>query len=266
MADADSICRDLEAIRKDNPLVVNVTNNVVTNYTANALLALGASPAMSHDADDLEELAALAGALVINIGTPGDEFIRGMAAAGAAARANGVPIVVDPVAAGVTKRRTRTIVEFMDAYPPAIIRGNASEIMSLAGGGNSARGVDSRLESNIARDAAIALAKDRKCAVCVSGAVDIVTDGRNVVRLKNGKAMMTRVTGMGCAATALCGAFAAVNGSALDAAVGAMAVMGVAGDMAAERALGPGTLQLHFLDALYRLAESDITGRLKIDA
>lgn len=266
MPDSGLISNDLENVKKNNPLVVNVTNNVVTNYTANALLALGASPAMSHDAEDLKELAALAGALVVNIGTPGDEFVRGMTAAGDAAHGKGVPIVIDPVATGVTKRRTRMAVDFIDAFPPAVIRGNASEIMSLAGGGNSAKGVDSRLESNVAKDAAIALAKDRDCVVCVSGIVDIVTDGSQLVYLKNGKPMMSRVTGMGCTATALCAAFAAVSETFFDATVGAMAVMGVAGDLAAERALGPGTFQLHFLDALYRLDDSDIAGRLKMSA
>ena len=235
------------------------------NITANALLALGASPVMAHAAEEVEEMAALARALVINIGTLSPAWVESMRKAMLRAAANGRPIVFDPVGAGATRFRSDTCHRLLEEVPPSIVRGNASEIRALAGATAGTKGVDSTETSDAALDSARTLAARYGCVVTVSGAIDLIVTGDRVVRVANGHPMMPRVTGLGCTATALTGAFAAVNPSHLDAAVHAMAVMGIAGELAAAQSPGPGTFQVRFLDALYLLRESDIRSRLKLE-
>lgn len=253
------VCR----IRETKPLVVNITNNVVTNFTANVLLALGASPAMTHAPVDASEMAALAQAVVLNMGTPSEEYVASMEAAVPAANAAGVPVVFDPVAAGATAWRRSVVRRVLGAGRLAAIRGNASEVMALAGENVRSRGADSLHGSDEARGAAAAVAEKLDGVVCVSGETDVVTDGRVFRTLAGGHPMMTRVTGMGCAATALVGAFAGVNPDALAATVHAIAVMAAAGALAADGAAGPGSLQLRFLDALYTLREADLAANVR---
>ncbi len=263
---AASAFADLVRIREETPLVVNITNNVVTGVTANALLALGASPAMTHHPADAAELAAMARAVVLNIGTPGAENVAAILAAAVAAREAGVPVVFDPVAAGATSWRRETTRRLLECGPPSIIRGNASEILYIAGENALSRGADSLHGSREAAWAAASLARRLGCVACVSGEVDIVTDGRQSVVLAGGHPMMTRVTGLGCTATALAGAFAAVNPDFLAATVHAMAVMGAAGSLAAAGAAGPGSLAVRFLDALYSLTEEGIAAGARVVA
>ncbi len=255
----DSLAR----LRQTAPLVVNVTNNVVTNTTANALLALGASPAMTHHPDDAAELAAMAGAVVLNMGTPGEENIKALLAAARAAQAAGVPVVFDPVAAGVTARRREVAKAVLETGPLAAIRGNASEILALAGMDAKAKGADSRHDSLAAADAAAALAARCKCVVCASGAVDVITDGKRRVLLAGGHAMMPKVTGLGCTATAFVAAFAAVVPDRLGATVGAMAVMSAAGYLAGAGAAGPGSFFTRFLDVVYALDAAGIAAGVR---
>jgi hydroxyethylthiazole kinase len=261
---------DLSRIRADAPLVHNITNYVVMNTTANALLAVGASPVMAHALDEVEEMVGLAWALVLNIGTLSPPWIDAMVRAGVAARRRRIPVVLDPVGSGATRLRTETALRLLDEVAPTIVRGNASEIAALApaGGAGAAgrtKGVDSTRGSEQTVEQARALAERRRCVVCVSGATDVVVGEGRVVRVRNGHPLMARVTGMGCTATALVGAFAAVNPSPLHATAHGMAVTGIAGEIAAARAEGPGTMQLHFLDALYRLTEAEVTGRARIE-
>ncbi len=260
-----TLFRDLEKIRETKPLVLNVTNYVVANTTANALLALGASPAMSHNPSDLEELASFSAALVVNIGTPTEEFLKGMDKAGKVALANKVPIVLDPVAAGATKIRTDSAYGFVKQYGPAVVRGNASEILALAGAGGAPHGVDSSQSSDSALQGAMEFSKLFGCSVCVSGEVDYVTDGTKVCKVFGGSDMMPYVTGLGCTATALIGAFLAVNPEPVEATVHAMAVMSMCGLLAAKKAAGPGSLQLHFYDALYQLSEQTIADHCRVE-
>jgi hydroxyethylthiazole kinase len=221
MMKAAEIGADVAAIRAKGPLVHNITNYVVMNNTANALLALGASPVMAHAVEEVEAMVGLAkqvgGALVINIGTLSQRWIEAMAKAMHAAAEQQVPIVFDPVGAGATSYRTIACKDLLEVARPAIIRGNASEVMALLDSAVQTKGVD----------------------------------------------LMARVTGLGCTASALCGAFAAVQPDALRAAAHAMAVMGICGEIAAEQAAGPGTLQLHFLDALHNLDDAAIAERLR---
>ncbi|AKT37443.1 hydroxyethylthiazole kinase [Chondromyces crocatus] len=255
MSQIAELSNTLSELRTRAPLVHNITNFVVMNSTANALLAIGASPAMAHACEEVEELASLAQALVINLGTLSPPWIVGMRLAAAQARSLGVPWVLDPVGAGATSLRTGTARALL-GLRPTVLRGNASEILALVAENEATtRGVDSTEASSSALETAAALSRAHGCVVTVSGAVDYVTDGEQVIEVANGHPMMTRVTGLGCTASALIGAFLAVQPDPLRAAAQAMAVLGIAGEIAAERSEGPGSLQMHLLDVLYRLDE-----------
>nr|WP_320133386.1 hydroxyethylthiazole kinase [uncultured Holophaga sp.] len=266
MSDPLNTWATLQALRAKSPVVHNITNYVVMNNTANALLALGASPVMAHAPEEMAEMVSISSALVLNIGTLSKEWIRAMFLAAEAARKKGIPIVLDPVGAGATSYRTSTARELLKEARPAILRGNASEIMATCGELAQTKGVDSTESSHAALAAAATLRDTYGCAVCISGETDYIVGKDCSWRVHNGHALMPRVTGLGCTATALCGAFAAITPDPALAAAQAMAVMGIAGEMAAEKADGPGTLQLHFLDALYQLDEPDLARRIKVDA
>ena len=263
---ASTIWQAVEAIRSKAPVVHNITNFVVMNTTANALLALGASPVMAHAEEEMEEMVGIASALVINIGTLSQDWVKVMFKAANCANKRGLPVILDPVGAGATSYRTRTAQQLLEAIRPAILRGNGSEILALAAtsGPGRTRGVDSTQASGDALAGARALHDQWGAAVCISGATDFIVGGPRTLKVLNGHPMMTRVTGLGCTASALCGAFAAVTPDPALAAAQTMAVMGIAGEMAAEKADGPGTLQLHFLDALYRLTRQDVEQRLRV--
>ncbi len=260
-----AVWQDVLRIRAEAPLVHNITNYVVMNTTANALLAIGASPVMAHAVEEVEEMVGIARALVINIGTLSPPWIDAMVKAGRKARDRGVPIVLDPVGAGATRFRTSAVHKLLQAATPSIIRGNASEIRAVLYAEDATKGVDSTHASEEALEAARVLSQHCGCVVSVSGATDLIVSGRSVIRVSNGHPMMPRVTGLGCTATALTGAFAAVNPDAFRAAAHAIAVIGIAGEMAAQCSPGPGSLQLHLLDALYQLAESDVRERLRME-
>lgn len=252
------------AVREQAPLVHNITNLVVMNNTANALLALGASPAMVHSTDEVEDFTPLARALVINIGTLYSEQIAAMKLAAAKAQAVGVPWILDPVGAGATPYRLRAATALARCQP-TIIRGNGSEILALARGcGGAGKGVDSTDSSETALEAAQALATETDAVVAVTGAVDYVTDGAQVVEIHNGHSLMARVTGLGCSATAVIGACLAVERDAFVATVAGLAAFGIAGELAAEEARGPGSLQVALLDALYALDEAKLTARVRV--
>ena len=262
---ASSIWLSVKEIRENSPVIHNITNYVVMNNSANALLAIGASPVMAHAEEEVEEMVKIAGALVINIGTLSPHWIRAMLLAVEQAKKMNIPIILDPVGAGATSYRTSTAKELIKEVPPAIIRGNASEIMALMEEDAKTRGVESMASSHSAVDIARQLNKTCGSVVCVSGETDYIIYGDDVTKVMNGHPMMTKVTGMGCIATAICGAFAAVNRTYAEAAVQAMAVMGIAGEIAVKNATGPGMLQVRFLDALYGLSEKDIKHYLRIE-
>jgi hydroxyethylthiazole kinase len=255
----------VSAIRGKSPVIHNITNYVVMNSTANALLALGASPVMAHAENEVRDMVGIASALVINIGTLSDPWIRAMFKAATRARERQIPIVLDPVGAGATPYRTQMARELIEAVPPTIIRGNASEILAVVSEEGKTKGVDSSAASDQAVEAARTLSQTCGSVVCISGETDYIVGDGHVVKIMNGHPLMTRVTGLGCTATALCGAFASVHDDYTAATAQAMAVMGIAGELAAEKAAGPGTLQVLFLDALYNLSENEIQRLLKID-
>ena len=242
--------RALSRMRAATPLVQNITNFVAMNTVANALLAIGASPAMVHAREEAAEFAAIADALSINIGTLSADWIESMAEAAAAASAAGRPWVLDPVAVGATRFRRRTG-ERLLALGPTLIRGNASEIIALGQAeGGSGRGVDAADQVAAAEAAAVALAVRSGAVVAVTGAVDFVTDGRRAARIANGHALMPRVTALGCALTGVAAAFLGARCEHFDGTVAALAYFGLAGEQAAYGAAGPGSFAVRFIDAL----------------
>jgi hydroxyethylthiazole kinase len=263
MTTAEAVAADLERIRATAPLVHNITNYVVMNTTANALLAIGASPVMAHAVEEVEDMVRLAGALVVNIGTLSPAWVEAMLAAGREARRRSIPVVLDPVGAGATPYRTETAHRLIGEVQPTIIRGNASEFSALARG-TATRGVDTTHTVDEVAEPASRVAAAHGAVVSVSGPTDLILAGASVTKVMNGHRLMQSVTGMGCAASALTGAFAAVNPDAGAAAVHAMVVMGIAGEMAAGRAGGPGTFWPLFLDALAALSAGDIAARIRV--
>lgn len=260
---ADAIWSLLTAVRGRQPLVHNITNFVAMNNTANALLALGASPAMVHSCDEVEDFVALSQAVVINIGTLYSEQIAACKLAAIRARAAGIPWILDPVGAGATPYRRRAV-EALVRLRPSVIRGNGSEILTLVRQTGEGRGVDSLHSSETAVDAARMLAAETSAVVAITGAVDYVTDGTQVIAIANGHPLMACVTGLGCSATVIIGAFLAVEHDPFMATVAGLAVFGVAGEIAAEQAKGPGSLQVAILDALYGLEQGSLAQRLRL--
>ncbi|MFZ3510825.1 hydroxyethylthiazole kinase [Vibrio harveyi] len=257
----EQITQALTAVRQQKPLVVNITNYVVMNNTANALLAIGASPIMAHSKQEMAEMMSFAGALVINIGTLDSVWTPRMSYAVEQANANGKIVVLDPVGCGASSLRTETSREIARLADKLIIRGNASEIIALAGEQAQSKGVDALDSSDTALGAANFLVTEYDASVVISGETDYIVTKGQTVQLNNGHEMMAYVTGMGCTLTALTGAFAAVGD---DTGLAAAAVLGVVGEIAAEQARGPGSLQMNLLDELYQLDEETLAKRLKL--
>jgi hydroxyethylthiazole kinase len=263
MIDIQALTKDLQIVRQKSPLIHNITNYVVMNNTANGLLAIGASPVMAHSVEEVAEMASIASALVINIGTLEPAWVEAMLIAGKTAHKKGTPVVFDPVGVGATTYRTKVCKQIIEECKPHIIRGNASEIMALCNVNVQTKGVDSTNSSDSALNSAKQLAKETNSIVVVSGQTDYITDGQNVNTVNNGNPMMARVTGMGCTATAIVAAFAAVNSNLLEAATHGMAIMGIAGEIAAHKSAGNGSLQPNFLDELYNIDETIIKETIK---
>ncbi|MCK8609347.1 hydroxyethylthiazole kinase [Agromyces sp. C10] len=266
---AETAARLLGALREQSPLTHCITNSVVTNVTANVLLAIGAAPAMVDLTGEAGAFARVAGGLLVNLGTPQPEQRDAAREAVAAAAEAGTPWVLDPVAVGALPVRTALARELLAARPTAI-RGNASEILALAGAGAGGRGVDAADGTDAAAGAAAELAATHGSVVAVSGSVDLITDGVRTARIANGDALLTRITGGGCALGAVTAAFLATarttGDDAFDATVAATAVYTVAAELASGRAddhapLGPGTFGVRFLDALAAVDAADLRAR-----
>jgi hydroxyethylthiazole kinase len=255
---------NLQAIRQGAPLIHNITNFVAMEVVANCLLALGASPAMVQAEEEVEDFLTIAHALVINIGTLSAAQLTVMKRAATRATALGRPWVLDPVGAGATPYRTRAASELI-ALAPTVIRGNGSEILALAGvASGPTRGVDSTRSPDEAVDAALQLAQASGAVVAVTGAIDRITDGERWRKIGNGDPRMTRVTALGCAASAVVGAFLTVEPDPLCAAASGLAVFGLAGERAAARAAGPGTLRWQIVDQLALLDEATVLAGVRI--
>jgi hydroxyethylthiazole kinase len=253
----------LEDLRARRPLVQNITNYVAMTVSANVLLALGASPAMVHAVEEVEDFVAIANALVINIGTLSPRWVEAKRLAARKAVSLGKPWVLDPVGCGATSYRTAVSAE-LSALKPTVIRGNASEIMSLAGAaGARPKGVDSMAKSEDAVAAARGLAATTGAVVCVTGEIDYATDGDTVIAIEGGDRLMPLSTALGCALSATVSAFTALRPPLESAAIG-LAVFGAAGAEAASRCRGPGHLPAEICDALYLMDAAMLAKRARI--
>jgi hydroxyethylthiazole kinase len=259
----DAIFAALEDLRARRPLVHNITNYVAMSISANVLLALGASPAMVHAAEEVEDFVAISDCLAVNIGTLSSPWVAAMRAAVARARALGKPWVLDPVGCGATPYRTQVSAE-LAALAPGVIRGNASEILSLAGQVDAAgKGVDSSARAEDAMGAAATLAQRAGCVVAVTGVTDYVSDGKTCVGIHSGHALMPLSTALGCSLSAVTAAFTAVR-PPREAAVAALAVFGAAGAAAAANCRGPGHLPAEICDALHRMDRATLARHVQI--
>jgi hydroxyethylthiazole kinase len=255
----------LRTLRERKPLVHQITNYVVMNETANVTLALGALPVMAHAREEVEEMVALAGALVINIGTLSPHWVGAMLAAGKAANAGGVPVVLDPVGAGATSYRTDTARRILAEVKVAVLRGNQGEVATLVGVEAEVRGVESIGVGSEPAELARAAARNLGAVASVTGRVDHVSDGETVLSVTNGHELLTTVTGTGCMSSAITGCFLAVKRDApLEAAAEALAAFGVAAEDAARDARGPGSFHVGLYDALAALDPETLDARAKI--
>lgn len=263
--DPKGVWSDIQAIKKFSPLVHNITNYVVMESTANGLLAIGASPVMAHAVDEVEDMIKIANSLVLNIGTLSPAWIQAMILSLKAANSKGIPVVLDPVGIGATPYRTKTTHSLLAHGKVTAIRGNASEIASLTDSQITTKGVDSLLNAVDCHDQARGLASKSKCIVWMSGATDVITDGKLSILVHNGHPLMSKVTGMGCMATAITGAFLVINQDTLLGCAHAAISIGIAGEIASINCKGPGSFKLEFIDALYNLSLDQIEERIRLD-
>jgi hydroxyethylthiazole kinase len=255
----------LRELRERKPLVHQITNYVVMNETANATLALGVLPVMAHAREEVEEMVRLAGALVINIGTLSPHWVEAMLAAGKAANAADVPVVLDPVGAGATTYRTETSKRILDEVDVAVLRGNAGEVATLVGVAAEVRGVESMGVGGEASELARTAGRNLGLVASVTGPVDHVSDGERVLAVANGHELLGAVSGTGCMSSAISGCFlAAKKDEPLEAAAEALAAFGVAGEDAARDAKGPGSFHVNLYDALAALDPATLDGRSNV--
>ncbi|MBF9000890.1 MULTISPECIES: hydroxyethylthiazole kinase [Vibrio] len=252
----------LHKVRQIQPLVINMTNDVVTNYCANALLAVGASPIMANSRHEMAELISMAGALVVNIGTLNETRVNQMHYAIECANHAGIPVVLDPVGCGATKYRTQVSQTFCTLAENLIIRANASEIKALSGMKGNTKGVDSTAESTDVIDAGYQLLRPGVSGIVISGATDVIISPTQQVHLYNGSTLMPYVTGTGCSLSAMVGAFAAVGETS---GFAATAIWGIAGEITSHKAQGPGSFAALMLDNVYQLDNNQISNTFRGD-
>lgn len=262
----------LGQLRSNKPLVHNITNYVTVNDCANAVLAIGASPIMADDIGEAADITAISSALVINIGTLNHRTVESMLAAGKKANELGIPVVFDPVGAGASRLRNETTRAILSEIKVSVVRGNMSEISFIAGLNANTKGVDAAEEDIASGDAAqaavaLAVAEKLECVAAITGATDIITDGKRIAVVSNGHKMLSDVTGTGCMTTALVGSFCGAGRDAFVAAVAGIAAMGIAGEIAFENAGSKGTGSFHMaiIDAISRLDEKILFERARIN-
>lgn len=252
----ETVKNDLKLLRDIKPLVHNITNYVVMNFTANILIGIGASPIMAHAPEEMEDIVNISQAVVINIGTLSAHWVDAMLTAGKYANKIGVPVILDPVGNGATRYRTETVKELLNRIKFSIIRGNASEIIAISEEMDTGtKGVDTVNSSLDAMETAQEVANKLNTIIVVSGKTDVVTDGQDTFLLKNGSAMLRSLTGTGCAATAVIAAFSAVDDNFLSAAIAGVSVYNIASEFADKDSAGsgPGTFMMKFYDEIYKI-------------
>ena len=262
-----SLAETIGRIRAQKPLIHHVTNYVTVNDCANITLAIGASPVMATDAAEMEDMVSMAGALVLNIGTLTSLVIESMFIAGKKAKKLGIPVIFDPVGVGATGLRTSTANRIIDVVGPTVIRGNMSEIMTIAGLSAKIKGVDSLADELEAEVVARNLAHKLGCVVVITGKIDIIARENDLCRVANGHAMMTGITGTGCMATALVGACCAANTDAFVGATAGIVAMGIAGELAQKKLgseEGLGTYHVRLIDVISQMTPELIQNHGKV--
>ncbi|WP_251550839.1 hydroxyethylthiazole kinase [Neobacillus muris] len=256
----EELIKFLQKVREEKPLVHNITNTVVTNFTANGLLALGASPVMAYAPEEAADMAKIASSLVLNIGTLTEQIVESMLMAGRAANLYDKPVILDPVGAGATPYRTKTAQRILNEINVSILRGNAAEIANVAGESWEIKGVDAGEEQGDVISLAVTAAQKLNTVVVITGKEDVVTDGKNTCIIANGHPILTRVTGTGCLLSSVIGAFAGVGKDLLTASTAAVAFYGIAAEKAAKQTIeqGPGSFQVEFLNQLSMVTANDL--------
>jgi hydroxyethylthiazole kinase len=254
----------LGRLRESRPLVHHITNYVTINDCANITLFIGAAPVMAEAKEEVADMVSLAGALVLNIGTLRREQVDAMLIAGHKANELGIPIVMDPVGAGATKYRTEVASRLIQELQIAIVKGNPGEIGTVAGSGGVVRGVDSEGIKGDPVQVCRSLADAAGVTVIMSGPSDIVTDGERTVLVDNGHELMGKISGTGCMASSLVGAFAAIADDHTLTSVAALASFGIAGERAAKRTSGPYAFKAALLDEVASLSPQTVTQEAKI--
>ncbi|MFQ3549671.1 MAG: hydroxyethylthiazole kinase [Armatimonadota bacterium] len=257
---------DLNKIRKNKPLVHSITNLVVMNETANALLCLGALPIMAHAKEEMDEMVSISSSLVLNIGTLTTDWIDSMIIAGKTANKLNKPVILDPVGAGATSFRTQSSKKILDNVKVSILRGNAGEVAALAGIDSEVRGVESIGASQSSEEIAKAFAKSYGCTVAITGKVDVVCDGQKTALITNGDEMLSRVVGTGCISNVIIAAFAGINSDPFAASVGGLVALGIAGEIGAKISGNkPGTFHTELYNALYSITSEDMLNLAKVN-
>lgn len=256
-----AICESLTLVKERSPLIHQITNYVTVNDCANIVLALGGSPVMADDIDEVEQMVSFAGALVINLGTLNQRTIESMIAAGKKANNLGIPVVLDPVGVGATQLRTNTAQELLKEVKMSIVRGNMSEIKILSGLNVEIKGVDSIADDADGKEIAVKLSKKLNCIIAITGVVDVIAEGDRVCLISNGHKILSMVTGTGCMSTALIGTYAGVTKDYFTAAVAGVMTMGLAGELA-QKSLsmeeGIGTFKVRLFDEIYKMNSETI--------
>jgi hydroxyethylthiazole kinase len=256
----NEVCNIVSKVREVNPLVHNITNVVVTNFTANGLLALGASPVMAYAKEEVADMAKIANALVLNIGTLNSTEVEAMLLAAKSANQHNVPVIFDPVGAGATQYRTETARRILSEVNISVLRGNASEIANTAGIQTETRGVDVGQVKMDTIELAALTAKKLNTIAVITGKEDVISDGSRTYIVRNGDPLLTKVTGTGCLLTSIIGAFASVEKDFVSASVAALTFYGVAAEIAALKTdgQGPGSFQVEFLNQLSLVSDQEI--------
>ncbi|WP_163192302.1 hydroxyethylthiazole kinase [Clostridium thermarum] len=251
-----AVCENLTLVKEQSPLVHHITNYVTVNDCANMVLALGGSPVMADDIDEVEEMVSLAGALVINVGTLNARTIESMLVAGKKANKIGVPVVLDPVGIGATALRTDTVVKLIKEVKFAVIRGNMSEIKILSGLNVEIKGVDSIADDTNGKETAVNLARKLQTVIAITGSLDVITDGEKVCIISNGEKILSKLTGTGCMSTSLVGTYLGASRNPFTAAVAGVMTMGLAGELALKSMGsndGIGTFRAKLFDEVYKM-------------
>ncbi len=254
----------LSRIRSHHPLIHHITNLVVMNDTANVTLHIGALPVMAHAKEEVAEMVGAAGALVLNPGTLTPALVEAMLVAGRRANDLGIPIVLDPVGAGATQLRTESANRLLDELEITILRGNLGEVSTLAGLGGQVKGVESVAGGATPLQVANTLAERHDVTVAITGKRDVIVSGERALGVDNGHPWLTTITGSGCMATTMVAAFAAVESDPLLASTAGLACFGLAAELAAEQAQGPGSFKVALMDALYNLTPDQVRAGVKV--